>query len=84
MSVVNALRLPLGPLTNLGTSPPLIVIDDPRTARVTFEASNTDHDFHGDIDVNLGGTLQRLGRPAHSCGANCCGHGEIEDGARGG
>ncbi len=55
MSVVNALRLPLGPLTNLGTSPPLIVIDDPRTARVTFEASNTDHDFHGDIDVNLGG-----------------------------
>ena len=55
MSVVNALRLPLGPLTNLGTSPPLIVIDDPRAARVTFEASNTDHDFHGDIDVNLAG-----------------------------
>ncbi len=55
MTVVNALRLPLGPLTNLGTSPPLIVIDDPRTARVTFEASNSDHDFHGDIDVNLAG-----------------------------
>jgi hypothetical protein len=55
MTVVNALRLPLGPLTNLGSSPPLIVIDDPRAARVTFEASNTDHDFHGDIDVNLSG-----------------------------
>jgi glycosyl hydrolase family 35 len=55
MSVVNALRLPLGPITNLGTSPPLIVIDDPRAARVVLEASNTDRDFHGDIDVNLTG-----------------------------
>jgi Glycosyl hydrolases family 35 len=58
MSVVNALRLPLGPITNLGTSPPLIVIDDPRAARVTFEASNTDRDFHGDIDVNLSGAYK--------------------------
>jgi hypothetical protein len=55
MSVVNAMRLPLGAISNLGTSPPLIVIDDPRAARAIFEASNTDPEFHGDIDVKLTG-----------------------------
>ncbi|MGA8075601.1 MAG: beta-galactosidase [Candidatus Acidiferrales bacterium] len=58
LSVVNALRLPLGPTTNLGTSPPLVVVDDPRAVRVTFEASNSDRDFKGDIDVNVTGAYK--------------------------
>ena len=57
MSVVNAVRMPLGPNANLGTSPPLIVIDDPRAVRVAFEASNTDRDFKGDIDIECHGPL---------------------------
>lgn len=55
MSVVNAVRMPLGPNASLGTSPPLIVIDDPRAVRVAFEASNTDRDAKGDIDINVTG-----------------------------
>ncbi len=58
LSVVNALRLPLGPTTNLGTSPPLVLVDDPRAVRVTFEASNSDRDFKGDIDVNVTGAYK--------------------------
>ena len=58
LSVVNALRLPMGPGTNLGTSPPLVVVDDPRAVRVTFEASNSDREFRGDIDVSVTGAYK--------------------------
>jgi hypothetical protein len=58
VAVVNAVRLPLGPMTNLGSWPPLAVIADPRTAQLTFEATTSNRDFRGDIDINVTGAYK--------------------------
>ncbi len=58
LSVANAARLPLGQSTYFAPFPPLVVLDDPRSMRVVFEATNPNLSKQADLEVGVTGAFR--------------------------
>ncbi len=58
LSVANAVRLPLGQSTYFAPFPPLVVLDDPRSMRVVFQATNPNLSKQVDLDVGVTGAFR--------------------------
>jgi Glycosyl hydrolases family 35 len=61
VAVTDTIRLPLGPTTFLAAYPPLIAVEDPKAARVVFEAHNPNHDRVSNLELVFTGAYRGSG-----------------------
>jgi hypothetical protein len=68
LAVTNTVRLPLGPSAFLAAYPPLIALEDPKSARVVFEAHNPNRERPSSLEVVFTGAYRGTGDIAAPAG----------------